>query len=488
MTNVLVIVDNVEDIEAYDANGVVITFAEYLQEHPKKGEKKIRLINLCDTTHYLSRGYYCSLLAEARGHRVLPSVNTINDLRNEQLYMAQISEGLFPDKGKEQDPEPGTKETIYVYFGHASDPRYEKLAQRLFTLFPAPSLKVVMTWKSRWKINSIQRVAFAGLPHKQRPAFMEALNRFTEQHWKRSTSRKRYRWDMAILVEPDEAMPPSNKLALSKLVKAAEKININADLITAADYTRLNEYDALFIRTTTAIDHYTYRFSRKADIEGMVVVDDPTSILRCCNKVFLQDAFTYNKVPSLATQAVFGFDGKTVRDIEQQFDYPMVLKVPESSFSRGVFKVAGRDELVNRLEQLLAETAIVLVQEYLYTDYDWRIGVFNNRPLFACRYFMARNHWQIYNHSSERHSSGDFETMPTFEVPKPVLDAALKASKVIGDGLYGVDIKQLGKQAYVVEVNDNPSLDHKVEDVYLGDELYMLVMNEMVRRLELRGR
>ena len=103
---------------------------------------------------------------------------------------------------------------------------------------------------------------------------------------------------------------------------------------------------------------------------------------------------------------------------------------------------------------------------------------------------MARDHWQIYNHASSRKSgkSGAFETIPTFEAPKAVLEAALRASAIIGKGLYGVDIKQKGHQIYVIEVNDNPSMDHQVEDAYLGDELYMMVMQEFVDRLERRGR
>jgi glutathione synthase/RimK-type ligase-like ATP-grasp enzyme len=90
---------------------------------------------------------------------------------------------------------------------------------------------------------------------------------------------------------------------------------------------------------------------------------------------------------------------------------------------------------------------------------------------------MALNHWQIYNHQSERFFSGGFETMPTFEVPQKVLKAALKACAAVGNGLYGVDIKQKDNNVYVLEVNDNPSIVHKVEEVYLGNELYMQIMS-----------
>ena len=68
------------------------------------------------------------------------------------------------------------------------------------------------------------------------------------------------------------------------------------------------------------------------------------------------------------------------------------------------------------------------------------------------------------------------------------MDAALKAANVVGQGLYGVDIKELDKKAYVLEVNDNPNIDYKIEDQYLGNELYMIIMAEFQRRLEARGR
>jgi len=101
---------------------------------------------------------------------------------------------------------------------------------------------------------------------------------------------------------------------------------------------------------------------------------------------------------------------------------------------------------------------------------------------------MARNHWQIYNHKSKRNFSGAFDSLPTFEVPKAVLSSALKAAAVIGDGFYGIDIKEVDGKAFVLEVNDNPSIDHGVEDKYLGEELYMQIMSEFLRRLESRGK
>ncbi|KPX82796.1 Glutathione synthase/Ribosomal protein S6 modification enzyme -like protein [Pseudomonas savastanoi] len=67
-----------------------------------------------------------------------------------------------------------------------------------------------------------------------------------------------------------------------------------------------------------------------------------------------------------------------------------------------------------------------------------------------------------------------------------MVELALKTANLIGDGLYGVDLKQSGDQVVVIEVNDNPNLDAGIEDAYLQDDLYSLVLEEFVRRLELK--
>ncbi len=486
MYKTIIVVDS-DDLLMEGEAFSVISFETYLSDYPKANEPKTRIINLCDTEHYLSRGYYCSLLAEARQHKVLPNVSTINDLR--ELATTSTAGIALPLPAK-LFPIDGGNKTIEMltFFGWTESEPWKKLARELFEKYPAPILKFCISLDQHGLSLQVGRYAFAQLNPHERELFLARLHKFTDLVWRTPASQKRQRWDMAIMVNAEEKLPPSNKDAIKRFVKAAAKVGIHAETINAMKSTQIPQYDALFIRETTAIDHPTYRLSRKAEQEGLVVIDDSTSILRCCNKVFLHDAFSYNRVPSLKTRVVIGSKESDLDEIETWFSYPMVVKIPEGSFSLGVFKISDRKELQKKLGELLKETALILVQEFLYTDFDWRIGVLNGRPIYACRYHMARNHWQIYNHKASRTSAGGFETLPTFEAPKAVLDAAVKACAIVGNGLYGVDIKQKGHQVYVIEVNDNPSIDHGVEDVYLGDELYMLIMLEFANRLEKRGR
>jgi glutathione synthase/RimK-type ligase-like ATP-grasp enzyme len=164
---------------------------------------------------------------------------------------------------------------------------------------------------------------------------------------------------------------------------------------------------------------------------------------------------------------------------------PFILKIPDGSFSHDINKINNEVDLHASLHDLFQKSAILLAQEFIPTDFDWRIGVLDNEPLFACKYFMAKGHWQIYNHAGNgKAKCGAYETIPIYQVPKNVLKTALKVTSCIGNGLYGVDIKLINGKAIVIEVNDNPSIDHEVEDAILGDELYYRILNFFSRALE----
>ena len=78
---------------------------------------------------------------------------------------------------------------------------------------------------------------------------------------------------------------------------------------------------------------------------------------------------------------------------------------------------------------------------------------------------MAKKHWQIVHHRDDGTADeGDFRTFAIDKVPPEVLDVGVRAASLIGDGLYGVDLKETRDGVYIIEINDNPNLDHGVED------------------------
>jgi len=211
-------------------------------------------------------------------------------------------------------------------------------------------------------------------------------------------------------------------------------------------------------------------------------MDDPESILKCTNKVYLAELLKRNGIPAPKTLIV---SEDSSGRIEQELGLPCILKQPDSSFSQGVVKAGSEQELKEMLVKLFDTSDLLIAQEFLPTDYDWRVGILNREPLYVCKYFMARKHWQIYERAKDGKTySGKAETIPINEAPQKVLKTALKAANLIGDGLYGVDLKQVGDKVYVIEINDNPSIDTGYEDAVLKDGLYHKVMQDFLRRIE----
>jgi glutathione synthase/RimK-type ligase-like ATP-grasp enzyme len=465
----------------------VVTARDYLASGDYSAHKQLRVINLCRSYRYLSIGYYCSLLAEARGHKVIPTVRTIQDLSSRDIYNlsteelnAKAQKSLARRKG-------GLLPTAYeltIFVGHCGVKELEPLARQIFETFRCPILRVEFRLQGTWRIGAIKALPIAGLTAEQESGFFTALERYLSQRWRQPRARLTYKYDLAILHDPLEELPPSNPRALQRFVRVGKALGVNVELIQRKDYGRLAEYDALLIRETTQIGHHTFRFANKADSEGMAVIDDPDSILRCTNKVYLAELLEANRVPRPKTLIL---RRETLLDAEAEIPYPIVVKIPEGSFSRGVFKAADRAELQRIAAKLFKQSDLILAQEYLYTEFDWRIGILGRRPLYACKYFMSEAHWQIVRHDGDgHHEEGLFETVAVEDAPVAVVRAALKAANLIGNGLYGVDLKVTERGPAVIEVNDNPNLDAGIEDKVLGDDLYRAIIGELVARLDRR--
>ena len=485
MSRLVIVVEKASDWGSYYPSENVVTAVDYLKQPLRDDDERVQVINLCRSYKYLGTGYYVSLLAEARGHRVIPSVRTINDLRRRSLYGLDVEDLNQKLARFLPDARDTTDFGLLLYFGETHYAPLQDLARQIFETFPCPILRIEFERERVWRIAAIKPSGLHTLDDPQEDAFADALDKFSKKLWRKPRARKKYRYDIAMLVDPNEAMPPSNRRALKSFVEAGKDLGIEVEPIGKNDYARLAEYDGLFIRETTSIENHTYRFANKAEKEGMVVIDDPASILRCTNKIYLHDLLRSRKLPTPRTEILYRDDARRLADLPELLGFPIVLKIPDGSFSRGIVKVEDAEQLRRGVEELFQHTALVIAQEFMFTDFDWRIGVLNKEPLYACQYFMSRGHWQIYNHGARGAAkSGGFRTLPVRDAPADVVKLAQKATALIGDGLYGVDLKQVGGRTVIIEVNDNPSIDAGVEDEYLGDDLYRRIMEEFVRRLE----
>lgn len=480
----ILLVVNQNDNWPLNIEGVqIVTSRAYLSDPMFSLLRRVRVFNLCKSYSYQSVGYYVSLLAEARGHKPFPDAYSLMSLRSQQVVRF-ISDDLDELIQKSLAPLKSRRFELSIYFGRNMAKRYIKLSQKLFEALNAPFLRASFVKHKKWMLQKASPIASKDIPASHWNFAVSAAEEYFRKKRKTVHRKAPTRFDLAILLAQDDKQPPSNERAIKKFMKAGAALNLGVEVIQKEDYSRLAEFDALFIRETTSVNHHTYKFARGAAAEGLEVIDDPESILKCTNKVFLAELLQRHKI-SIPKTMIVHRDNTT--QVSAALGLPCILKQPDSSFSQGVIKVESEEDLQDKIKKLLIRSEMIIAQQYLPTDFDWRIGILDKKPLYACRYFMAKGHWQIIDYGKTgRIREGEADTIAIEDVPEPVLNTALKAANLIGDGLYGVDLKQIGKKVYVIEVNDNPNIDAGMEDQVMKDELYLTIMRSFIRRIEQR--
>jgi len=485
MTGWVILVDQPRDLPNAETPHKVITTTEYLARPRLFEIGRPKLVNLARSYAYQSKGYYASLLAEALGHRVVPTVETMLELREQKLYEHALPE--LEDElnrcARRADFQPDAELRLIVCFGIARDPHFESFGRLLFDWFRCPALEVIVEPGDWLSIDRIRPRNITRLANGEAEFFRESLRNHTRRDWRDPKARTVAKYDLAVLYDPNEKMAPSSSASIKHFARIAERLSVDVEPITKRQLAELAEFDGLFIRETTSIDNHTYRFARRAWQEGMPVIDDPISMIRCTNKVFLMELLGQNQVPTPPT-VIIAED----TDLEKAIDelgLPLVVKIPDGSFSRGVHKIESLNEFKRVSDELFEETDLLLAQKFLPTEFDWRVGVLAGEPLFVCQYRMARGHWQIVKHRSDGSArEGGFKTFDLDQAPPALIDVAVRAARPIGEGFYGVDIKQTENGFIVMEVNDNPNLEHGIEDVVGKDEVWMRVLRWFIDRFE----
>jgi len=303
MTGWVILVDQPKDLPNADTPHKVITTSEYLARPRLFDMGRPKLVNLARSYAYQSKGYYASLLAEARGHRVVPTVETMLELREAKLYEHALPklEDELNRCARRADFQPEGEFKLLVCFGITRDPRFESFARMLFDWFRCPALEVNVeagTWLS---IDRIRPRNITRLANGEALFLREALHQHTKREWRDPKARTVPKYDLAVLYDPNEKMAPSSPDSIKHMARIAERLSVDVEPVTRRQLAEVGEYDGLFIRETTSIDNHTYRFARRAWQEGMPVIDDPISMIRCTNKVFLMELLGQNQVATPPT-------------------------------------------------------------------------------------------------------------------------------------------------------------------------------------------
>jgi glutathione synthase/RimK-type ligase-like ATP-grasp enzyme len=482
----LLVVDRSQEWPFEIPRSSVVTARAYLTDPVAGSAIDAEVINLSRASRYQRRGYYVSLLAEARGHRPLPDVKSIEDLQSEahlKVVAAELND-LVRSTLKHDATE---LFELDAYFGGDPAALHPELAHQLFVLTKVPLVRAhFRRTDETWGLDKLVAIGLSDVPPRHRAFLLSAVTSFVSGDERPQAGGARTEAPrVAILVDPTEVDRPSNEEAIRRFVAIAPAVGLSAEIIAPDSIERISEFDGLFIRATTNVSHYTYEFARRAASLGLPVFDDPDSILKCTNKVYLNELMGRHKIPTPKTVIVHR---ENIDQVIPALGLPCILKQPDGGFGLGVVKIETPEQLIGRTNQFLESSELLIAQEWLPTEFDWRVCVFDGRPLFVCKYFMAQGHWQIIKRGPQSRVEGDTLTLSVGEAPEAVVSVAVHACNLIGNGLYGVDLKQAGEQCYLIEINDNPNVDAGHEDKVLGDALYREVMGVFARRIGDRRR
>jgi glutathione synthase/RimK-type ligase-like ATP-grasp enzyme len=280
---------------------------------------------------------------------------------------------------------------------------------------------------------------------------------------------------IACFVEKYNFSDPREDDALKNFQQTANNMGHTFDFIFRENILALQEYDAIFIRATTDPSFTSYVVSKTAWELGKTVIDDPTSIQICGNKIHLYDLFNKHNVPHIPTTFLSRdeFHHKRLQQIFRTYGKPVVVKAPYTSFSKYVEKVACETHFREVAKRFFRKSDVLAIQAFMPTAYDWRVGVLNNQILYVCKYMIPKGRWK---HGAKCRGKPTFKwgrtvSLRRVNAPAKLKEVALRACEVVGHGLYGVDIKEINGDYVIVEVNDNPSIyagyeDYRDKDIY----------------------
>lgn len=263
----------------------------------------------------------------------------------------------------------------------------------------------------------------------------------------------------------------SNAEQLGALIRCrdvAERMGHDVDFIFPVDIGKIPKEDALFIRARTDPMNVTFVAARMAAFHNIPVIDDPQSIRICSDKINMYSHLIRAGV-SLPKTVFLSKQDLNVECVTRLFDEmgsPLILKEPSTSFSLRVERVTDIAGFFRVARRFIRLSDWIVVQQYIESKYDWRVGVLDGKPLYACKYTIPSVTFKIQASVNGHIVYCGVESVPKADVPPHVLKLGIAAANAIGHGLYGVDIKNTNGDAYVIEVNDNPSIESGEDDCY----------------------
>ncbi|SEO57807.1 gamma-F420-2:alpha-L-glutamate ligase [Amphibacillus marinus] len=216
---------------------------------------------------------------------------------------------------------------------------------------------------------------------------------------------------------------------------------------------------------------------------GIPLFNSAQTIELCDNKISMHQQLAMSKLPQPDTifapmlfQDMKNPSEHFLTEVEQQLDYPLVIKEAFGSFGQQVYLIKNRDELEQMAKKLIRIPH--LFQRYLPSSHgkDVRIHVVGDQVVAAM----------------QRQSSTDFRANITsggqmfhFKPDESFCQVAINASKAVGADFSGVDLL-FGEngEPIICEVNSNAHIKniHDCTGIDVTETIFTYILNQLAEK------
>jgi len=239
----------------------------------------------------------------------------------------------------------------------------------------------------------------------------------------------------------------------------------------------LADYDAVIPRVGASITFYGTAVLRQFEMMGVFTPNSSDAILRARDKLRCLQLLARETIGLPAT--VFGDNPDDTNDLLAMLgDPPHVIKLNEGSQGQGVLLAEKRSASQSVIEAFRGLYANFLVQEFIReaNGADIRCFVVGGKVVAAMRRQGREGEFRSNLH---RGGSASAAQLNAAEV-----DTALRAARVMGLNVAGVDLLRSKRGPLVLEVNSSPGLEGI--EAATGIDVAGAVIEYLVRRVRQR--
>lgn len=258
-----------------------------------------------------------------------------------------------------------------------------------------------------------------------------------------------------------------NQHSIRRFVKEAKKSRVHCDiidplecqLIVDGQYTRIlvsgepiPHYDAVLPRIGASITTYGLAVVKQFEALGMYTVNTCDSIGQSRDKMTCLQILTAAGLKVPATVLSRSHRGLKAA-VEAAGGMPVVLKVLEGTQGVGVMLVHTPVSLGSVLDTLHSLDEDVIIQRFIAegAGRDYRAFVIGDKVVAAMMRTAPEGEFR-----SNIHRGGEGRLV---KLPDAFERAAIKAARVVGLGIAGVDLMESNSGPQILEVNSSPGFE-----------------------------